>query len=201
MRNKITEHSKSGYSSSPHQFTDTDIDIIIENNCQCYNCQKSIFEMWDFPEVLEEEREVLCEECYDEQYRDICPICEDYYEIKEVKGDTTPFPKSPFFYYNPADKDEDKSNYSENYQQPSGVYETVKYPVFVAACGGLGDTWIQWENVQLICTSDEFLAPDSSESYKEFFTGDNIKAQFVCDSCWGNAVKIREAKLGKEVHP
>lgn len=191
MRDSIIKHAATKYNSSPHEFKDEEIEIIIAEYCKCSNCGLSIFEMEDFPEVLEDEKVMLCEECYDEYYLDICPLCEDYYEIKDVKCDN--FPKSPFFYYNPCDNDGNKSEYSENYQHQSGVYEAIDYPVFIAACGsGIGDTYINWDHVRLICTADNFLKVNSENWYKEFFSGDDLKAEFVCDSCWLKAEKVRE---------
>lgn len=55
MRTKIIEKANEW----EYEFNDLEIDIIIQNNCKCCNCSKSIFELSDFPEVLEEEREVL----------------------------------------------------------------------------------------------------------------------------------------------
>lgn len=191
MKNKIIEHAKSNYSSSPYEFSDKQVDIIIKEDCKCSYCGLSIFEMSDFPEVLEDKNEVLCEECFDNNYRDTCPLCEEYYEIKDVKCED--FPKSPFFYYNPCNEIGDKSSYSENYQHPSGVYEAIDYPVFIAACGGLGDTYINWENVRLICTSGEFLKRYNDECYTEFFSGDDLKAEFVCDSCWLKAENLKKS--------
>jgi hypothetical protein len=117
MRNKIIEHAKSGYSSSPHEFSDLEISIIIENNCKCAHCGKSIFEMDDFPEVLENEREVLCEDCYDEEYRTYCPLCEDSFE----KDDITEY----FFISKETSKEVHK---------PIGMYKILKYPFYYGDC-------------------------------------------------------------------
>lgn len=191
MEEKIYEYYNHRYSSSPVPIDEDKVVILIEHDCECDYCGKSIFELDDFPEILKEKDEVLCEDCYDEKYRDICPVCEDYYLIEDVKEGN--FPKFPFFYYNPYDKDDDKTDYTENYKQPSGVYEAKIGPVFISAVGGIGDCWIQWDNLQLICTSDELLS--EHPKYKDFFSGDDLKAQFVCDSCWLDAERIRDKKL------
>lgn len=207
MKDKIIEHGKNRYSSSPHDFSDIQIDIIIKNNCQCGYCGKSIFEMQDFPEVLEDEKEVLCEECYDEHYRDTCPICEDYYEIKEVKGENTPFPKSPFYWFNSLTKEEwNKYRQSDGEYIPSGIYHAIKYPVFIAAYGGLGDTWIQWENIEFVCSIEDFVKEhfaDNNRKWDEYeqWLSDgrrNDKANFIGDCCWGTALSIKDKALGKE---
>jgi hypothetical protein len=210
MKDRIIEYGKNDYASSPHEFSDSDIDIIIENDCQCYYCGKSIFEMWDFPEVLEEEKEVLCEECYDEHYRDICPICEDYYEIKSVKGENTPFPKSPFYWFNSITEEEWKEYESvDGEYKPSGIYQAIKYPVFIAACGGLGDTWIQWDNIEFVCSIEDFVGEHFTDNgrkwdeYEEWIQDSRKrdKANFIGDCCWGTALSIKNSKGRKEMKP
>lgn len=203
LKAKIIEHGKIGYCSKPHEFSDSDVDIIIKNGCQCCYCGKSIFEMWDFPEVLEDEKEVLCEECFDEHYRDICPICEDYYEIKSVKGENTPFPKSPFYWFNSITEKEWKEYRSvDGEYKPSGIYQAIKYPVFIAACGGLGDTWIQWDNIEFICTIEDFVREHFTDNgrkwdeYEEWIQDGRKcdKANFIGDCCWGTALSIQNNK-------
>lgn len=108
MRNKIKEHYKSAFSSSPIELEDKEIDFIIKNECKCYMCDKSIFDMDDFPELLKEDNEVRCEECYGDDYRTICPICEDSYDIYNGKSeyeviaeqDSRDYHKEPGIYHN-----------------------------------------------------------------------------------------------------
>lgn len=87
MRDKIKEHYKSGFSSSPIEVTEAEIDFIIKNECKCYNCDKSIFEINDFPELLIKDNELRCEECYSEDYRPTCPICENGYDIYDGESE------------------------------------------------------------------------------------------------------------------
>ena len=84
LKDKIVNHAKTEYNSSPHRFDDAQIQLIIEHDCECDHCGKSIFELDDFPDVSVERKEVLCEECYDEEYRTTCPICEESWEIDEM---------------------------------------------------------------------------------------------------------------------
>lgn len=70
-----------------NKWSDEELDFIIENDCKCYSCGESVDEFNDFPELLIEENELLCEECYTEKYRKICPICENYYDIKDGESD------------------------------------------------------------------------------------------------------------------
>lgn len=41
MKAKIIQHAKENYSSSPHEFTDKELKIIIDSNCECYSCEES----------------------------------------------------------------------------------------------------------------------------------------------------------------
>lgn len=84
---KIKQHYKKGFCSSPIDVDDKEVKFIIENDCKCYNCDTSIFEMNDFPELLIEDREILCEDCYDQQHRKLCPICENSYDVYNGESD------------------------------------------------------------------------------------------------------------------
>lgn len=90
MRQKIKDHYKTEFSSSNNgmlEITDEEIDFIIKHDCKCYGCSKSIFEMDDFPELLTEADELICEQCYDEDYTMTCPICEDSYDIYDGESE------------------------------------------------------------------------------------------------------------------
>ncbi len=89
MRRKIKNHYKTGYSSSEAGLTisDDEIDFIIKHDCKCSTCGESIFEMWDFPELIVNDDELRCEDCYNKDYRAICPICEDSYDIYDGESE------------------------------------------------------------------------------------------------------------------
>ena len=70
-----------------NEWTDEELEFIIKKDCTCDNCGKGVEELNDFPDLLIEDDELLCEDCYTEQYRKTCPICEDYYDIKEGESD------------------------------------------------------------------------------------------------------------------
>lgn len=109
MRQKIKDHYKTEFSSSNNgmlEITDEEIDFIIKHDCECCVCSKSIFEMDDFPELLIKDDELRCEQCYNEDYRMTCPICEDHYDVYDgeseyeviVEGDTDYSYKQPGIY-------------------------------------------------------------------------------------------------------
>ena len=87
MRNKIIEHFKNNYDSSPHEITNEEIKFLIKNNCKRDCCGASIFDLDDFPEIDIEGDELLCEDCYSEKYRETCPICEESYDTKDFVND------------------------------------------------------------------------------------------------------------------
>jgi hypothetical protein len=70
-----------------NEWTDDEIEFIIKKNCACDECGESVDEFNDFPELLIKEDELLCEECYGQKYRVICPICENSYDIKNGESD------------------------------------------------------------------------------------------------------------------
>lgn len=80
MRNQIIEKFKSGFSSSPHDLSESQIDKIIKNDCNCDCCDKNLFEMDDFP-VFRDDR-FLCDECEIDKYYRACPWCENLIDIE-----------------------------------------------------------------------------------------------------------------------
>ena len=90
MRDKIKNHYKTEFYSSNNgqlEISESEIDFIIKHDCKCSVCGDSIFEMGDFPELLKEDDEIRCENCYDTDYRAICPICENSYDIYDGESE------------------------------------------------------------------------------------------------------------------
>jgi hypothetical protein len=117
MKQKIIQHYKKRYSSSPVEINEEKIKILIEHDCECDNCGESIFELSDFPEVSIENDEVLCEDCFSAEYRKTCPICEDSY----LKEDFTKY----FFI---------SKRMSKEVQKPHGLYKVLQYPLYYGDC-------------------------------------------------------------------
>lgn len=96
MRDKIKQHYKTEFWSSNNgllTLSESEVDFIIKNDCKCSVCGDSIFEMGDFPELLQEDDEIRCEDCYDTDYRAICPICESSYDIYDGESEYRIVPK------------------------------------------------------------------------------------------------------------
>lgn len=117
MKDKIIKHGLNNYSSSPYKFDDEQVELIIKHNCNCDYCGESIFDMYDFPEVLTGKDELLCENCYDEYYRDVCPVCEESYEKEEF---------SEYFFIT--------KETSKIAHKPVGMYRILAYPFFYGDC-------------------------------------------------------------------
>lgn len=185
MKTKIKNHFEKEYSSSPHDVSDEEIDFIIENDCKCSQCGESIFELYDFPEIDIEKDILLCENCYDNEYRDTCSICEELYDKEDLPKE---FPMSPFYYI--------------GNEKPSGIYHALRWPVFLAATGGLGDTIIFWHDVEFVCSMEDFLKShdpemryDFSSEWKEFLEDNNVEyANFIGSCCYEEALKIKNNK-------
>lgn len=64
LHEKIKNHYKENYASSPIEIFNEEIDFIIKHECKCDNCGKSIFEMENYPETRDDK--LLCDDCYDE---------------------------------------------------------------------------------------------------------------------------------------
>jgi len=108
MRGRIKKRYKEGFSSSPIDISEKEIDFIIKHECKCFNCEADIFEMCDFPEFLIKDDELLCEYCYGDKYRPACPICEDSYDIYKgeseyrvvTENDASDYDMKPGIYHN-----------------------------------------------------------------------------------------------------
>ena len=55
IRQKIIDHARTKYASSPHEFTEEEIGTIIDSECKCDRCGKSVFKLYDFPEIRDNE--------------------------------------------------------------------------------------------------------------------------------------------------
>jgi len=185
MKEKIKLWFAEKYSSSPKEISNEKIEFILKKDCECDDCLESIFKMDDFPEIDIENNELLCEDCYEEKYIESCIICDEIYYSNELSNE---FPKSPFYYI--------------GVQNKPGIYHALSYPVFSAATGGLGDTYIWWNNVEFICSIEDFLnsydpkfESDLSEKWKTFIENINIEfGDFIGPCCYEIALEIQNLK-------
>lgn len=114
MKNKILNHYEKGFASSPVKVENSEIDFILKHDCSCTDCGTSIFELDDFPQLVETEDELLCEECYREKYMEYCNYCEDLCDLES-------FDKDYFILNEEAAKE---TNYI------AGVYKVISRPFY-----------------------------------------------------------------------
>lgn len=152
-------------------------------NFICENCGENVFRYYEYPEHHHSEPDVLlCEGCYDNEYRSTCYLCEESYLLEDCKGEE--FPKSPCAVYNPGYETDYKDNVIL-----SGIYEAIAYPIYLSDYFSVST---EWDNLRLICSVEDWLKERPHDI--DFFSGDELKAQFICDSCWYKAKKIRDSK-------
>ena len=70
-----------------NEWSDEELHFILRHNCTCDECEKTVNDFDDFPEIDIENNEFLCEQCYDYQYRVSCPICENSYDVKDGQSE------------------------------------------------------------------------------------------------------------------
>lgn len=119
MRDRIIEHFKLKYSSSPVNVSEAQIELLITRGCRCDNCGKDIFELYDFPNICLDENEVLCEECYDELYYQRCGLCDNSFDKPET-------PEATRFIVS-------KELSSEAGLSP-GIYQALSFPMYYGDC-------------------------------------------------------------------
>lgn len=161
MKDKIIEYGLKRYSSSPREFNDEEVELIIKHNCNCDYCGKSIFDMWDFPEVLTDKDELLCEGCYDEEYKTVCPLCEDRLE----KEDMT----ECFFITKET---------SKTVHKPIGMYKILEYPLYYGSCLTGFDAFFDG-------AIEKISDLDINEAYSMQYPGNNkdILLDCICPHC------------------
>lgn len=162
METKIKEHYKSNFNSSPVDVSEEEIQLLIDNDCKCSYCHESIFELDDFPEILMKDSEVMCEECYDEHYREICPICEESYDIKDFTSD--------YFVLNEEGARETKKK--------PGIYKILDRPFYFGNCVTGFDGFFDG-SIQLV-------APIRINDFKKIECGDDcceVGSETICPDC------------------
>ena len=160
MKTKIIEHIKTEFSSSPMLYNNDELEFIIKHDCECDSCGKSFFEMYDFPELLIEEDSLLCEECYDEEYRQTCVVCEESYEIKD---------RSDYFFITQKN--------TRDAGIPVGMYKALKYPIFYGDCVSGFDAFFN-DNIEQVSKMDINKLLEI-----ELGRNEEISADLICPDC------------------
>ena len=161
MKDKIIEHAKTKFSSSPIEYSDEELDLIIEHSCECDDCGESFFEMDDFPDISIENDEVLCEDCYFDKYRDTCIICEESYEKEDV---------SDYFFITQKN--------TKTAGIPVGMYKVLKRPFYYGDCITGFDAFFN-DSIEKVSNMDinKVYAAHNPRNEKE------ITADLICPDC------------------
>lgn len=109
---EIREHYKKEFNDN--QPDEKELAIILEQKCDCHQCGKSIFEMYDYPDFTEDDR-MLCEDCYRDEYYDNCNVCGDTYEKHETV-------EEHIFYINVET--------AKELRMKTGIYQVLQLPYF-----------------------------------------------------------------------
>lgn len=164
LEQQVRKMYKYGFSSSPQKLSKTDLALIIKTGCECEYCGKSVFEMYDFPNITNDE--LLCEDCYMEKYYETCPICETSFEK----------PEKPIDEVLVISKESAKE--CQMGIEP-GFYQVLKYPYFYGNCVTGFDRLFN-DNLKLIRACDI-----NSMLYKLYPYGGRYKinADSCCPDC------------------
>lgn len=161
---KIRTHFEKEYMSSPRNVDDEDMQVIIEQDCKCSRCSKSIFELYDFP--LIQHGEVWCEDCDREEHYSYCPICENSYENPTIEGG----------HYLVISKEAVKDY---GIDAKPGFYKVLKYPYYRACLVGGFESLFE-DAIELIRECDinsmiHKLYPHAGE--------EKVSADSCCEDC------------------
>ncbi|MDR1938261.1 MAG: hypothetical protein LBQ73_07170 [Tannerellaceae bacterium] len=117
MKQKIIDHFKTKYQSSPVEIGEEGIKRLIEHECECDYCGQSIFEIDDYPVISVGRDEVICEDCYDEHHRTVCPLCEEHIDNDDM---------SEYFFIS--------KEISREVHKEMGMYKILRYPFYYGDC-------------------------------------------------------------------
>ncbi|MDR0430601.1 MAG: hypothetical protein LBH58_09025 [Tannerellaceae bacterium] len=106
LREKIINHAGQGF------YTEEQIKLLIDNDCECDCCGYNFFEYGNEPIIDIEKEEVLCRSCKYDLYGYQCPVCENFFDEDEL---------SMLFMITEEE--------SDSIGIPTGLYRIIKYPI------------------------------------------------------------------------
>ncbi len=131
----------------------------------CSYCGNDLQEDETENPYTDSENQIMCDNCYREAYEDYCIICEEWYSKPEKPTDAN------FVLSKEGEKETGLK---------AGIYHVLKYPVFSAAVGGLGSTYLFHSNFEIKreCDINAMLIKLHGK-HCEKING----AEFICPSC------------------
>lgn len=135
-------------------------------SCACSRCGNDLSEDEMEAPREDESGEIMCDDCYSDNYEELCPICSNIYDKPTTPEDT---------YFVISKETEHEA------EMKAGFYQVLRYPVFCAATGGLGPTYMYPENCKLLreCDIDSML----NKLYNKGNHNHRINTNFCCPSC------------------
>jgi hypothetical protein len=132
---------------------------------ECYFCDNKLDEYEMENPYRDEDENILCDNCYTEQYQNFCPLCEEYYD-KPTK------PEECFFVVAKEVKDDVACNPIK-----PGIYQTTSWPYWLGATG-FGFEMLFEDSIKLIRELDI-----NSMIQKLYPHSDMIGADEICPCC------------------
>lgn len=147
--------------SSGFYLTSKEFKVLKKQDFECYSCGKDLIKDDDFPSIKEEE--ALCEECYTEQYRTVCDVCEEYFENLD-------FPKDDEHIYI-------NRELSKEQGYETGIYKVLSKPFFYGSILTGFDAFFD-NSLELVKSID-------LDKYYEilYHSKDEIKSGTICPEC------------------
>lgn len=162
-KEQIKHHFATAFCSGAIDLTDTELQHVVDSDCKCDCCGLSIYEMEDFPVFRDEG--FYCEHCEIDKFYDICPICQNHFEMAT----------NPEDFYLIISK-EAVEEYAMEISP--GFYQTMKWPFFLANCvTGFDCLWPDTLKLIKECDIHSMLKTLGHGSADENLTGE------VCQDC------------------
>ena len=125
---------------------------------------------------LSEDNEVICDDCYDEEYMSFCPLCEDRFETPKTVEDG--------YYYLITEYRCGSDTCGKKIKR--GIYKITKFPFFA-------DGIIEGVYFSNVFKRIRFLTKDEVKEIKK----DNIRDNTICIGC---ALKVENKENKPEVN-
>lgn len=169
-KQKVIIHAEKNYNSSPCEYTDAELETLIENECACSNCGKSIFDLDDFPVIRDEL--VYCPDCERELFMQDCPVCEELFFSPET-------PEGHCFFVSAKN--------GKALKVKPGLYQVMRFPYQSGDVLFGFDALVQ-ENITLV------RAMDIESILREIGLKKDVSCECVCPDCVGKYTEARRIK-------
>ena len=116
----------------------------------------------------DDDNEIMCDDCYDENYRTFCPICENSYDTKDFVNDYIVITEE----------------LSKETEMIAGIYEIKKRPFFYGSILSGFDNFFD--------NSIELVTSININQYKKIDCGEScckVTSDFICPDCVNNYVR------------